>query len=72
MTGQEAEFQQRVIAATLINDPELKIATAMFEPDTPQTPASSLKTNDAGEVIFYPTSADEFEQMLEMFESMDQ
>ena len=72
ISKRDSEFQQRVIAATVAFDPDLKLASAMFDQAKPDTPASSYKTNDAGEVIFFPTSADDFEQMLEMFEEMDQ
>lgn len=59
----ENDYQQRVIASTIPWDPELKLARAMFEP-------KGMEQTDSGEVILYPTTDEEFEQMLQEFDRL--
>lgn len=58
----EAEFQQRIIAGTVVHDPKMQIAKALFgDPDEPE----NTPIDDEG--IFMPSTDEEFQEMLRIF-----
>lgn len=65
LAQREADFQERVIAASLPHDPELFLAKAIFQDKFEEAQAEQ---NEDGEIV-YPTTPEEFEQMIELFES---
>lgn len=69
ISQRDAEFQQKIIASTLLADPELKVAQALF-PAT-STSGAQLERNAEGDLIMSPTSDEEFDEMIRMLDEMD-
>lgn len=62
-TQREDDFQQRVLAAAMVDDPELKYYSRIFQKEEP----SSMETQEDGSVILFPESPEEFEEMIRQY-----